>query len=72
MVLQNKVVFGTVNANLRHYGAAVRDLARFESMWPGLCQQLVTRRVPVDSYAEALSPRRGVDVKSAVSFSSVE
>ncbi len=72
MVLQNKVVFGTVNANLRHYAAAVHDLARFESRWPGLCQQIVTRRVPVSSYADALKPRRGVDVKSVVSFSPVE
>ncbi len=72
MVLQNKVVFGTVNANHRHYAAAVRDLGRFESMWPGLCEQVVTRRVPVSSYADALTPRRGVDVKSAVSFATVE
>lgn len=68
MVLQNKVVFGTVNANLRHYASAVHDLARFESLWPGVCGQVVTRRVPVDSYADALT-RSSTDVKSAIVFS---
>jgi glucose 1-dehydrogenase len=68
MVLDNKVVFGTVNANRRYFSAAVGDLARFEEMWPGLCERVITRRVPVESFQEALEPRRGIDVKSTVSF----
>ena len=68
MVLENKVVFGTVNANRRYFTAAVDDLAKFEELWPGLCGRMVTRRVPVDQYATALEPRPGIDVKSTVSF----
>ena len=68
MVLENKVVFGTVNAGRRHYAAAAADLRRFEDLWPGLTGQIVTRRVPVDSYEEALTPRPGVDVKTTISF----
>ncbi len=33
MVLENNVVFGAVNANLRHYRAAVAALARAERRW---------------------------------------
>jgi threonine dehydrogenase-like Zn-dependent dehydrogenase len=68
MVLMNKVVFGSVNANKRYYAAAVKDLATFERLWPGLCQQVITRRVPYTSFTEALTPRPGLDVKSTVSF----
>lgn len=68
MVLANKVVFGTVNANRHHYEMAARDLVMFNALWPGLTKQVVTRRVPVDEYETALEPRPGVDVKSAVTF----
>lgn len=68
MVLDNKVVFGTVNANRTYFEAAVKDLAKFEEMWPGLCEKIITRRVPVDNYEEAITPRAGIDVKSTVSF----
>jgi glucose 1-dehydrogenase len=68
MVLDNKLVFGSVNANLRHVKAAAEDLATFEDMWPGLCSRIITRRVPVDDFVTALTPRKGIDVKSTVSF----
>lgn len=68
MVLENKVVFGTVNANRRYFEAAVSDLATFEQMWPGLCARIITRRVPVDDFKTALEPRKGIDIKSTVSF----
>jgi threonine dehydrogenase-like Zn-dependent dehydrogenase len=68
MVLMNKVVFGSVNANKRYYASAVQDLAKFNELWPGLCDQVVTRRVPYGEFQEALTPRPGIDVKSTVSF----
>jgi glucose 1-dehydrogenase len=68
MVLHNKVVFGSVNANHRHYADAVADLTAFEQTWPGLCEKAITRQVPFASFSEALAPRPGIDVKSTVSF----
>src|SRR5436190_1077482 len=68
MVLMNKVVFGSVNANKRYFASAVTDLARFEELWPGLCEQLITRRVPYTGFQDALAPRPGIDVKSTISF----
>jgi glucose 1-dehydrogenase len=67
MVLQNKVVFGTVNANRRYFEAGVNDLGVFERMWPGLTGQLVTSRVPVDDYQRALE-RDETTIKSVVTF----
>jgi threonine dehydrogenase-like Zn-dependent dehydrogenase len=68
MVLENKVVFGTVNASRRDWEAAARDLPAFESAWPGLCSRLLTRRVPAERYAEVLERERS-DIKNTVLFS---
>ncbi|MGW5667693.1 glucose 1-dehydrogenase [Micromonospora sp. NPDC003776] len=54
LVLENDVVVGSVNANLRHYAAAADALAAAD---PGWLDRLITRRVPLSRFAEALSPR---------------
>jgi threonine dehydrogenase-like Zn-dependent dehydrogenase len=50
IVLQNDVVFGTVNANHRHYDLAVRALGRADHEW---LRGLVTRRLPLERAHEA-------------------
>jgi threonine dehydrogenase-like Zn-dependent dehydrogenase len=52
LVLENDVVIGSVNANLRHYAAAARALAAADPAW---LQRLVTRRLPLDRFGEALT-----------------
>ena len=56
MVLGNAVVFGSVNANRRHYEIAASALRAADPAWLG---RLITRRVPLESFAEALEPRAG-------------
>jgi hypothetical protein len=62
LVLDNGVVFGSVNANRRHYQAAAAALAKADQGW---LEGLVTRRVPLDRWAEALQ-RRPDDVKAVI------
>jgi threonine dehydrogenase-like Zn-dependent dehydrogenase len=64
MVLGNEVVFGSVNANRRHYEAAAGALARADAGWLG---RLVTRRVPLDRWTDALT-REPDDVKVVIDF----
>jgi threonine dehydrogenase-like Zn-dependent dehydrogenase len=64
LVLDNDVVFGTVNANRRHYESAADALARADPKWLG---RLITRRVPLERWSEALEPRPG-DVKVVIEF----
>ena len=45
LVLGNKVVVGTVNANREHFEAGVRDLAVVQARWPGWLERLITHRV---------------------------
>ena len=63
-VLQNDVVFGTVNANRRHYELAAAALAAADRTW---LTALLTRQVPLDDYAHALVPQDD-DVKTVVVF----
>ena len=59
MVLNNQVVFGSVNGNRLHYEAAALALAKADKEW---LRRLITRRVPLDRWQEALEHRRG-DIK---------
>jgi threonine dehydrogenase-like Zn-dependent dehydrogenase len=64
IVLENDLVFGSVNANRRHYEQAAEALARADRGW---LERLITRRVPLAGFAEALD-RRPEDIKVVVDF----
>jgi threonine dehydrogenase-like Zn-dependent dehydrogenase len=64
LVLDNNVVFGSVNANRRHYEAAAEALVRAERGW---LDRLISRVVPVERWSEALE-RTPDDVKPIVAF----
>jgi glucose 1-dehydrogenase len=64
LVLNNQVIFGTVNANRRHYELASEALARADRKW---LSRLITRRVPLERWNEALEARPD-DVKVIVEF----
>jgi threonine dehydrogenase-like Zn-dependent dehydrogenase len=64
LVLENNVVFGSVNANRDHWEAAAQALARADRGWLG---GLVTRRVPLVRWEEALR-REEDDVKVVVTL----
>ncbi|MEV6691718.1 glucose 1-dehydrogenase [Micromonospora sp. NPDC051196] len=53
LVLENNVVFGSVNANRRHWDAAAEALSQADRSW---LASLITRRVPLSEYAAAYSP----------------
>jgi threonine dehydrogenase-like Zn-dependent dehydrogenase len=52
MVLENTVIFGSVNAGMRDYRAAADALAKADPAW---LSRLVSRRVPMDTVADALT-----------------
>lgn len=62
LVLENGVVFGSVNAGRRHYEQAAAALAKADPRW---LDRLITRRVPMSGYADALH-KRNDDVKVVV------
>ena len=64
LVLENDVVFGSVNANRRHYEAGAAALAQADPAW---LSRLITRTVPLDQWREAYQ-RQPTDVKVVLSF----
>jgi glucose 1-dehydrogenase len=64
IVLGDRVVFGSVNANRRHYEAAIAALAKADRGW---LERLITRRVPLDQWRDAFELRDG-DVKTVIDF----
>ncbi|HEY8729136.1 MAG TPA: glucose 1-dehydrogenase [Acidothermaceae bacterium] len=62
MVLENTVLFGSVNAARRHYEQAAEALAKADLDW---LSRLVSRKVPLTKYADALA-RNDDDVKVAL------
>jgi threonine dehydrogenase-like Zn-dependent dehydrogenase len=58
-VLHNGVVFGTVNANRRHYDLGIAALSAADPTW---LARLITRRVPMADFTDAFN-RRADDVK---------
>lgn len=61
MVLENQVVFGTVNAGPEAFDAAIADLGRFQDRWPGALERLITARRPPEDFADLLTgPRSGI------------
>ena len=64
IVLENHVVFGSVNANRRHYRAAADALARADKAW---LARMISRRVPLANWREAFEKKDG-DIKVVVEF----
>jgi threonine dehydrogenase-like Zn-dependent dehydrogenase len=62
LVLENDVVFGSVNANADHYRDAIDALVRADATW---LSGLVTRTIPMARWRSALQ-RRDDDVKVVI------
>ena len=54
-VLENRVLFGSVNAQRRDWLDGVAALDRVRTRWPGALEGLVGLRVPLDRYEDALA-----------------
>jgi threonine dehydrogenase-like Zn-dependent dehydrogenase len=64
IVLGDRVIFGTVNANRRHYEAGMRALVAADREWLG---RLITRRVPLAKWRDAFTHSQD-DVKTVIDF----
>ena len=54
MVLGNKVAFGTVNANRKYFEMGISHMKVIKARWPGLLSRMITRRLSLDDWAQAL------------------
>ena len=68
-VMNNQVVLGTVNAAPEDFEAAVADLGRFQTKWPGGLERLITARHAPEDYAEVVTGRKRSHIKDIIVFS---
>ena len=67
MVLKNKTVVGSVNANKRHWYKAGGALARADRKW---LNRLITRYEKPENFKQALE-RKPDDIKVVIQFSEI-
>ncbi len=58
-ILENRVLFGSVNAAREDWVAAVADLDRARGRWPDELEEFVRLRVPLDRFDDAFAHRGG-------------
>ena len=58
-ILENRVLFGSVNAHRQDWLAAVADLDRARQRWPDALETFVSLRVPLHRFEEAFAHRGG-------------
>ncbi len=63
-VLGNNAIFGTVNANRKHWEAAAKVLHQADRKW---LSQLISRRVPLNRWEDALVKQHD-DIKVVIDF----
>jgi glucose 1-dehydrogenase len=59
VILENRVLFGSVNAHRQDWLAAVEALDRARERWPEALERFVAFRVPLDRFQEAFDHRGG-------------
>jgi glucose 1-dehydrogenase len=65
LVLGNQVVFGSVNANHRHFAQGVEDFVIIERQWPGTMSRLLTNRIPWQNFKTWFG-ERGSGIKTTL------
>jgi glucose 1-dehydrogenase len=64
MVLENSVIFGTVNANRKHYQMAAEVLAKADQNW---LSRMISRREHLSNWQKAFE-RHPDDIKVVIDF----
>lgn len=66
LVLENQVIYGTVNAGPLAFDHAIADLGLFNQKWPKQTRALITGRFPPDNIGDVLAGRDAI--KSVIQF----
>jgi glucose 1-dehydrogenase len=67
LVLENQLLYGTVNAGPPAFEASIRDLGKFNARWPGPVRELITGHFAPEQITDILSPGHG-GIKNVIRF----
>ncbi len=65
VVLGNKLIFGTVNANKNYFEMGVEHFKTFENLWSGLLEKMITKKIALQDFKEGLNRKRE-DIKTVI------
>jgi len=66
VVLGNRAIVGSVNANRSDFEAGLQDLALFEARWPGAAASIISARRPLEDAAAVLAEHVGGSMKTVL------
>ncbi len=66
LVLGNRAVVGSVNANRTYFEAGLRDLTVVAQRWPGAVERMISARVPLERFASVLDERASGTIKTVL------
>jgi threonine dehydrogenase-like Zn-dependent dehydrogenase len=67
LVLENQLLYGTVNAGPPSFDHSIRDLGRFDARWPKQVRALITGRFAPEKINDVLAGGKD-DIKSVIKF----
>jgi len=67
LVLENQLLYGTVNAGPPSFDHSIRDLGRFEARWPKQVRALITGRFAPEKINDVLAGGKDA-IKSVINF----
>ena len=68
VVLGNRALVGSVNANRTYFEAGLRDLMAFEERWPGAVGRVISARRPLEAAPAVLAEHVGGGMKTVLTM----
>jgi len=68
LVLNNQLMFGSVNAARDHYQMAVTDLLEAQSRWGSHLSELITHRIPYTNFQSAFQHHPADEIKTVIEW----
>jgi glucose 1-dehydrogenase len=68
VVLGNRAIVGSVNANRSYFESGLRDLGGFEARWPGATSAIISARRPLEEISSVLAEHAGGSMKTVLTL----
>lgn len=69
LVLENQIIFGSVNAGVMHFKQAVSDLEDAIHKWDGIVTKLITSKTPARDFATSFTKKAPDEIKAIIEWS---
>ena len=67
MVLENRLIFGSVSSNKTHFEMGIKDMLETRSRYGNVLSRLVTKKLPPTDFEKAFKPE-SEDIKTIICF----